>query len=112
MSYYDPWAHGFWIIFNRVVLFFFASLALSLIVWTTLLQHFFSCDALFSLRSAWSAVQGDVPTYWAVLFWSVVGNSVLFTAAVFLPLLRLGHLVRGDRHRRGARVVGDADRKS
>jgi hypothetical protein len=110
MSYYDPWAHGFWIIFNRVVLFFFASMGLSLMLWSMLLQHFFSCDVWFSLRSAWSAVQGEVPTYWRLLFWSTVGNSVLFTAMAFIPLLRFGQLVRGDRHRRGARVLGNDDR--
>jgi hypothetical protein len=29
MSYYDPWAHGSWLFFNRAVLCLFASLLLT-----------------------------------------------------------------------------------
>jgi hypothetical protein len=112
MSYYDPWAHTFWLVFNRFVLFIGLSLALSSVLWCTLLQRYFGVAAWPALRSAWDILQGAPPPYWALLFWSTVANSTLFTAAVFIPLLRFGQLVRGDRHRRGARVVGNDDRQA
>lgn len=111
MSYYDPWAHAFWIFSRRAGWFLLLCVVLSMGLWCALLMHFFGCDMPMALRGAWNIVRCQADLTSNLLFGLTCSTGTSFAAVVYVPLLRLGRLGNGDRHRRGARVVGDADRK-
>lgn len=110
MNYYDPWGHAFRLFLNRVLLFVLLLVSSSGLLWAWLLSHFYDYGWRVIVGSAWALPQGDGELHWRIMFWLSVGCGTLATTALFAALMRRTKLRRGDRHRRGARVVhADAD---
>ena len=108
MNYYDPWGHAFRIALNRVLLFVLLLVSSSAGLWAWLLSHFYDYGWRVIVGSAWALPQGDGELHWRIMFWLSLGCGTLATTTLFAALMRRPRLRRGDRHRRGARVV-DAD---
>lgn len=110
MNYYDPWGHAFRIALNRVVLFVLLAVSSSGLLWWLLLDRCYGYGWRVIVGSAWALPQGDGELHWRIMFWLSVACGTLATTALFAALMRRTKLRRGDRHRRGARVVhADAD---
>lgn len=108
MNYYDPWGHVFRIALNRVLLFVLLAVSSSALLWAWLLSHFYDYGWKVIVGSAWALPQGDGELHWRLMFWLTAVCGTLVTSTLFAALMRRTRLRRGDRHRRGARVV-DAD---
>lgn len=108
-NYYDPWGHVFRIVLNRLLLFVFLSIVASAGLWWWLLKHFCESSWQVIVSSAWALLTGDGELRWRLVFWLTVACATLATSTLFALLMRTPRLRRGDRHRRGARVVVDAD---
>lgn len=110
MNYYDPWGHAFRIAINRLLLFVFLAVSSSALLWAWLLASFYGYGWKVIAGSARALPQGDGELHWRIMFWLTVACGTLATIALFAALMRRAQLRRGDRHRRGARVVhADAD---
>ncbi len=108
MNYYDPWGHAFKLFVNRLLLFVFLAVSSSALLWAWLLTSFYGFGWKVIVGSAWALPQGDGELHWRLMFWLSAACGTLVTSTLFAALMRRTRLRRGDRHRRGARVV-DAD---
>jgi hypothetical protein len=110
MNYYDPWGHAFKLFVNRLLLFVFLAISSSALLWTWLLVSFYGFGWKVIVGSAWALPQGGGEMHWRLMFWLTAACGTLVTSTLFAALMRRSRMRRGDRHRRGARVVhADAD---
>ena len=110
MNYYDPWGHAFKLFVNRLLLFVFLAISSSALLWAWLLVSFYGFGWKVIVGSAWALPQGDGELHWRLMFWLTAACGTLVTLTLFAALMRGSRMRRGDRHRRGARVVhADAD---
>jgi hypothetical protein len=108
MNYYDPWGHVFRIVINRLLFFVFLAMTCAALLWWWVLHRYFGYTWIVALSSALPLAQGEGGKHWQVIFWLTVTSSTLATSTLFALLIGRNRLRRGDRHRRGARIV-DAD---
>ena len=108
--YYDPWGHAARLFFNRLLLWVFLSLLLGLGGWAVLLHEIGAADLVAVARSTWEVLrEPSVDVRWRALLGLCVIAGALLTSCLFLWLGGRAKLRKGDRHRRGARVVRDDD---
>lgn len=106
-KYYDEWMHGLHLAASRFIQFVLLSLLLALVIWLCLLHWLWDCDRQCLGVSTLGLSFSSLPMHWRVIAGLCLAQGCTLTGWLFTWLVQRARLRRGDRHRRGARVVHD-----